>query len=325
MCNRQSIVLGALALALAACPSFAGAASYPTKPVRLIVPFPPGGSNDIVGRMVGAELTKKLGQQVVIDNRAGAGGIIGSEIASKAAPDGYTLLIISVAYAYNPSIFKSRLRFDPAKSFTPVAILGTGPNALTVNPKVPAKSVKELVALAKARPGALNYASAGIGSFQHLGTEMFRIMAGINIVNVPFKGGGPAMADVIAGNTQMCMGSLLQLIPHIQSGRLRPLGVGSKTRTSALPDVPTIAEAGVPGYEANNWWGIMAPAGTPSSVVKRLHTDVAAVLAMPTMQKRFESQGATTVNMTSSQFGQFIRAETAKWSKVVREAGIKAQ
>jgi len=325
MCNRQSIVLGALALALAACPLFSGAASYPTKPVRLIVPFPPGGSNDIVGRMVGAELTKKLGEQVVIDNRAGAGGIIGSEIASKAAPDGYTLLIISVAYAYNPSIFKSRLRFDPAKSFTPVTILGTGPNALTVNPKVPAKSVKELIALAKAKPGALNYASAGIGSFQHLGTEMFRIMAGINIVNVPFKGGGPAMADVIAGNTQMCMGSLLQLIPHIQSGRLRPLGVGSKTRTSALPDVPTIAEAGVPGYEANNWWGIMAPAGTPAPVIKRLHTDVAAILAMPTMQKRFESQGATTVNMTSSQFGQFIRAETAKWSKVVREAGIKAQ
>jgi len=325
MRNRQSMVLGALALLLAAGPLIAGAASYPTKPVRLIVPFPPGGSNDIVGRMIGAELTNKLGQQVVIDNRAGAGGIIGSEIASKAAPDGYTLLIISVAYAYNPSIFKSRLKFDPAKSFTPVAILGTGPNALTVNPKVAAKSVKELVAMAKAKPGVLNYASAGIGSFQHLGTEMFRIMAGINIVNVPFKGGGPAMADVIAGNTQMCMGSLLQLIPHIQSGRLRPLGVGSKTRTSALPDVPTIAEAGVPGYEANNWWGIMAPAGTPASVVKRLHADVSAILAMPTTQKRFESQGAAAVSMSSAEFGQFIRTETAKWSKVVREAGIKAQ
>lgn len=325
MCSKPSIVLGALALVLAACPLVAGAASYPTKPVRLIVPFPPGGSNDIVGRMVGAELTNKLGQQVVIDNRAGAGGIIGSEIASKAAPDGYTLLIISVAYAYNPSIFKSRLKFDPAKSFTPVSILGTGPNALTVNPKVPARSVKELVAMAKARPGALNYASAGIGSFQHLGTEMFRIMSGIDIVNVPFKGGGPAMADVIAGNTQMCMGSLLQLIPHIQSGRLRPLGVGSKTRTAALPDVPTIAEAGVPGYEANNWWGIMAPAGTPAAIVERLHADVAAILATPTMEKRFASQGAATVKMSSAEFGQFIRTETAKWSKVVREAGIKAQ
>ena len=293
--------------------------------MRLIVPFPPGGSNDIVGRMVGAELTNKLGQQVVIDNRAGAGGIIGSEIAANSTPDGHTLLIISVAYAYNPLIFKSRLKFDPVKSFVPVASLGTGPNVLTVNPKVPAKTVKELIGLAKAKPGGLNYASAGIGSFQFLGTEMFRIMAGIDIVNVPFKGGGPAMADVIAGNTQICVGTLVQTISHIQGKRLVALGVGAKRRSPVLPAVPTIDEAGVPGYEASNWWGIMAPAGTPATAVQRIHSDVSKILSTPEIQKRFQSLGGEAMNMSSAEFARFIRAETAKWGKVVKEAGIKAQ
>jgi len=323
MCNK--LVLGALAFALAAFPMFPSAASYPAKPVRLIVPFPPGGSNDIVGRIIGNELTKRLGQQVIIDNRAGAGGIIGSEIAAKSTPDGHTLLIISVAYAYNPLIFKSQLKFDPVKSFTPVAILGTGPNVLTVNPKVPAKTVKELISLAKSKPGALNYASAGIGSFQFLGTEMFRVMAGIDIVNVPFKGGGPAMADVIAGNTQICIGTLVQTISHIQGKRLVALGVGAKKRSPILPDVPTIEEAGVPGYEASNWWGIMAPAGTPAPVITRVHSDVSAILSTPEIQKRFESLGGEAVIMSSAQFAQFIRVEAAKWGKVVKQAGIKAQ
>lgn len=324
MCNRQSIVLGALALVLTAFPLFSGGAPYPTKPVRLIVPFPPGGSNDIVGRMIGHELTKQLGQQVIIDNRAGAGGIIGSEIAAKSTPDGHTLLIVSVAYAYNPLIFKSQLKFDPVKSFVPVASLGTGPNVLTVNPKVPVKTVKELIALAKAKPGALNYASAGIGSFQFLGTEMFRIMAGIDIVNVPFKGGGPAMADVIAGNTQICIGTLVQTISHIQGKRLVALGVGAKKRSPVLPEVPTIEEAGVPGYEASNWWGIMAPAGTPASAVERVHSSVSAILSTPEIQKRFLALGGEAMNMSSAEFARFIRSETAKWTKVVKEAGIKA-
>ena len=322
---RQPIILGALALALAALPWLASAASYPAKPIRLIVPFPPGGSNDIVGRMVGHELTKRLGQQVIIDNRAGAGGIIGSEIAANATPDGHTLLVISVAYAYNPVIFKSRLRFDPVKSFTPVAILGTGPNVLTVNPKVPARTVKDLISLAKAKPGGLNYASAGIGSFQFLGTEMFRVMAGIDIVNVPFKGGGPAMADVVAGNTQMCLGTLVQTISHIQGKRLVALGVGAKKRSAVLPDVPTIDEAGVRGYEASNWWGIMAPAGTPAPAVARVHSEVSAILSTPDIQSRFQSLGGEAVNMSSAEFARFISTETAKWTKVVREAGITAQ
>ena len=312
----------AVAIMLASASAFA---QYPNKPIRLVVPFPPGGSNDIVGRLIANELTGKLGQQVVVDNRGGAGGIIGSEIAAHAQPDGYTLLIISVAYAYNPSIYKSMLRFDPEKSFTPAAMLGTGPNALTVYPQLPVKSVKDLIALAKAKPGKLNYATAGIGSFQHLSSEMFRVLTGIDMVHVPFKGGGPAMASVIAGSTEICIGSLIQVIPHIRSGRLRVLATGGAKRVPALPDVPTIAEAGVPGYEANNWWGILAPAGTPAAIVKRLHAETAKVLENPEIRKKFESQGAETVNMSAAEFGRFIRAETVKWQKVVKDAGIEAQ
>ena len=313
---------------LVACVALCGApamAQYPTKPIRLIVPFPPGGSNDIVGRMIAHELSARLGQQMVVDNRGGAGGMIGTETAANARPDGYTLLVISVAYAYNPSIYKSLLRFDPVKAFVPVSMLGTGPNALTVHPKLAANSVKELIALAKAKPGSLNYATAGIGSFQHLSSEMFRVMTGVNIVHVPFKGGGPAMADVIAGNTQICIGSLLQVIPHIRSGRLKALATGGSKRVPALADVPTVAEAGVPGYEANNWWGILAPAGTPADIVKRLHTETQAVLATADIQKRFENEGAEAVRISPAEFGKFIRAETVKWAKVVQAAKIEAQ
>jgi tripartite-type tricarboxylate transporter receptor subunit TctC len=325
MSNVRTLMLGLVGATLAIFSPLGATESYPTKPVRLIVPFPPGGSNDIVGRIIGNELTGKLGQQVVIDNRGGAGGMIGSEIAANSQADGHTLLIISVAYAYNPSIFKSKLKFDPARSFTPVSMLGTGPNALTVNPKLPAKSVNELIAMAKAKPGGLNYASAGIGSFQHLGTEMFRLMAGINIVNVPFKGGGPAMADVVAGNTQISIGSLIQAMPFIRNGRLKVLGIGGAKRSAVMPEIPTIAEAGVPGYEASNWWGVLAPAGTPPSAVKRLHSEIAAILESQDIRKRFESQGAETVSMTAAEFGKFIQAETVKWARVVKEAGIRAE
>lgn len=296
----------------------------PTKPIRVIVPFPPGGSNDIVGRLVANELSPLLGQQVVIDNRGGAGGIIGTEIAANSQPDGHTLLIASVAFAYNPSIYKSMVRFNPEKSFTPIALIGTGPSALTVHPKVAAKTTKDLIDMAKAKPGALNYATAGIGSFQHLSTEMFRLQAGINVVHIPFKGGGPAMADVIAGNSQITMGSLLQLVPHIQGNRLRLLAVGSAKRNSAFPNTPTVADT-VPGYEANNWWGILAPAGVSPAMVRRLEAAVEKVVKTPDMQKKFDSQGAEVLYMNSATYGKFIKAETTKWSKVVRDAGIKAE
>lgn len=301
----------------------AGAQEYPAKAVRLIIPFPPGGSNDIVGRMIGAQLTERIGQQVIADNRGGAGGIIGTEAVARSQPDGYTLLIVSIAYAYNPALYK--LNFDPVKSFTPVAILGTGPNALAVHPSLPVKTTRELIALAKARPGQLLYASAGIGTFQHLSSELFRMMAGISMVHVPFKGGGPAMIDVISGQSQVSIGSLIQTLPHIRSGRLKALGTGGSKRVPALPDVPTIAESGLPGYEANNWWGILAPAGTPPVVVKKLHTELSAILTSAETQKRFSSEGAEAVNMAPEAFGKFIASEMVKWSRVVKEAGIKAE
>ncbi|MDB5866903.1 MAG: extra-cytoplasmic solute receptor BugT [Betaproteobacteria bacterium] len=323
MFKTHALLGASVALALAGFSTIVPAQNYPTKPVRLIVPFPPGGSNDIVGRLMAQELTEKLGKQVVVDNRGGAGGVLGTEIAANADPDGHTLLVISVAYAFNPAMYK--LRFDPEKAFVPISILGTGPNALTVTPKLPANSVKELIALAKAQPGKLNYASSGVGTFQHLGSELFRIMAGVNIVHVPFKGGGPAMADVIAGNTEICLGSLIQMIPHVDSKRLRLLGIGGLKRAKIYPNVPTIAEAGVPGYDSSNWWGLLAPAKTPPAVVTRLRAETTKILAQPELQKKFESQGAETVKMSPDEFGRFIKTEIVKWTKVVKEAGIKAE
>ena len=328
MIDRKTVQRASVAVLVAACTPVlytppVAAQTYPTKPVRLIVPFPPGGSNDIIGRLIAEELGQRLGKQVVVDNRGGAGGVLGTEIAANSEPDGHTLLIISVAYAFNPALYK--LRFDPEKSFAPISMIGTGPNALTVNPKLAANSVKELIALAKAKPGQLNYASAGVGTFQHLGSELFRIMAGVNIVHIPFKGGGPAMADVIAGNTQICLGSLIQVIPHIDSKRLKLLGIGGAKRAQVYPNVPTIAEAGVPGYDASNWWGMLAPAKTPPAIVKRLQTEVSAIVARPDIQKKLEGQGAETVSLAGADFGRFIKTEMTKWTKVVKEAGIKAE
>src|SRR6266511_919702 len=312
-----------LALLLALFTAVAAAQSYPTKPVRLIIPFPPGGSNDVVGRMIAFQLAERLGRQVVADNQGGAGGIIGTDAAAKAAPDGHTLLLISVASAFGASMYK--LPDDPATAFRPVAVLGTGPVVLAVNSKRPVNSLKELIALAREKPGELNYASAGVGSFQHLASSLFKLQSGLDIVHIPFKGGGPGMMDVIAGNTQIAIGSLIQTLPHIKSGRLKPLGVGSAARVPALPDVPTISEAGVPGYEATNWWGIVAPAGTPRPVIERLHKELSVILASAETKKRFETEGGEAAQMSPEEFGRFIASETVKWAKVVKEAGIKPE
>ena len=300
----------------------AAAADYPDKPIRLIIPFPPGGSNDVVGRLVAHHLSDVLGQQVFVDNRGGAGGTIGSELASKADPDGYTLLVVSLAHAVNPWLYK--LPYDHTKAFTPVAIFGSGTNVLVVNPELPVHSVKELIALAKAHPGELNYASAGVGSFQHLGGELFKLMAGVNIVHVPFRGGGPAMVDVLGGHTKIMFSSLIQTTPHIKTGQLRALGTGGAKRNPVLPDVPTIAEAGVPGYEANNWWGMLAPAGTPPAIVEKLNAAVSKALDAPELQKEFAAQGANVVKMTPAEFGKYIKSETEKWGRVVKEGHITA-
>jgi len=313
-----------LAVALTLLASAAAAQGYPARPVRLIIPFPPGGSNDIVGRMVAAQLGDRLGQQVVVDNRGGAGGTIGTDLAARAPADGYTLLLVSTAYAFNTSIYR-KLPYDPATSFTPVALLGSGPGVLVVNPALPVHSVGELVAAAKARPGKLNNASAGIGSFQHLASELFRLQAGIQWLHVPYKGGGPAMVDLMAGQADVSVGSLIQMLPHIRSGKLKALGTTGAKRSPVLPDVPTVAEAGVPGYEATNWWGFLAPAGTPAGVVERLNQEVAAVQASAETKRRFETEGAEAAQMSPAEFGAFIAAETAKWARVVKEAGITAE
>src|SRR6185295_15571403 len=291
--------------------------------VRLIIPFPPGGSNDVVGRLVAQQLTAKLGQQVYVDNRGGAGGTIGTEACATAAPDGYTICVISIAHAVNPALYT--LKYDPIKSFTPISIFATGPNVLVVNPTSPIKSVKDLLALAKEKPGELNYASAGVGSFQHLGAELFKLQAKVNLVHVPYKGGGPAMQDVIAGHVKIMFSSLVQTTPFIQSGQLRALGVGGVTRNPVLPDVPTIAEAGVPGYHADNWWGIVAPAGTPQPVVDRLYADIQTALKSAELKEAFAREGAAAVTMTSAEFGAYIESEMSKWARVVKEGNIRAQ
>src|SRR3954469_1566434 len=282
---RTLKVLAAIAvLALAS----AVHAQYPSKPVRLIIPFPPGGSNDVVGRMIAAQLSEHLGRQVVAENQGGAGGIIGTEQVARSTPDGHTLLLISVAHAFGASMYK--LPYDPIGAFAPITMLGTGPVVLCVNPKLPVKNLQELIDLAKQKPGQLNYATAGVGSFQHLSSALFKLQSGLDIVHIPFKGGGPAMMDVVAGNTQITIGSLIQMLPQIKSGRLKALGVGSAKRVPALPDIPTISEAGVPGYEATNWWGIVAPAGTPKPVIERLHSELVAILKTSETKKRFESE-----------------------------------
>jgi tripartite-type tricarboxylate transporter receptor subunit TctC len=310
---------GALLLALTA----GAAAEYPDKQIRLIIPFPPGGSNDVVGRLVARHLSDVLGQQVYVDNRGGAGGTIGTDIAAKAAPDGYTLLVISLAHAVNPSLYT--LPYDHAKAFAPIASFGSGTNVLAINPDLPVHSVKELIALAKQKPGELNYASAGVGSFQHLGGELFKLMAGVDMVHVPFRGGGLALIDVMGGHTKIVFSSLIQTTPYLKSGQLRALATGGAKRNPVLPDVPTIAEAGVPGYEANNWWGMLAPAGTPPAIIEKLNKAVSTALDAPELQKQFEAEGASVVKMTPAKFGAYIESETVKWSRVVKEGHITAQ
>lgn len=323
--RRKGIAIAlvlSVVLVLFATTAASAADAYPSKPIRLIIPFPPGGSNDIVGRLIAAKLSETLGKQVVVDNRGGAGGVLGSEMAAKAEPDGYTLLIVSAAYAFNPALYK--LPFDPVKAFTPIAKLGSGPNSLTVHPSVPANSVKELITLAKQKPGQLICGCAGVGSFQHMGTELFKIMAGIDFKIVQFKGGGPAMIDQLGGHSQFSLGSLIQTLPHIQSGKFRILGTGGLKRSSILPNVPTIAET-VPGYEATNWWGILAPVGTPSPIVDRLNREIKALLTSEEVKKLFRNEGADVDYLGPPEFGPFIAAEITKWGKVVKEANIKVE
>ena len=320
--TSKLLAAAACALALAAS---AAAQNYPTKPVRMIIPFPPGGGSDVAGRVVATALSERLGRQVIVDNRAGAGGVIGSEIAANAPKDGYTLLVVSLAHTVNPWLYDLKDRYHPIKSFTPVAIIAASPIVLVVNPAMPVQSVADLVATAKKQPGKLQYASAGVGSVTHLAGELFKYTAKVDILHVPFKGAGPATLDVVAGHTNLLFGGLLATVPQVRAGRLRALGVGSLKRNPILPDVPSIAEAGVPGYETVNWFGVVAPAGTPTAIVGRLHREVTAVQDLPEVRKQFDADGATVLRMTPADFGAYMAADMKKWERVVKEGGIKAQ
>jgi tripartite-type tricarboxylate transporter receptor subunit TctC len=316
------LVAAVFVLALTA---FAAAQDYPTKPIRMIIPFPPGGGSDVTGRVVATALGERLGKQVIVDNRAGAGGVVGSELAANAPKDGYTLLMVSLAHTVNPWLYDLNGRYDPIKSFAPVAIIAASPVVLVVNPGLPVHSVADLLTLARQQPGKLQYASAGIGSVTHLAGELFKHTAKVDMLHVPFRGAGPATIDVVGGHTSLMFGGLLATVPHIRSGKLRALGVGSLKRNAILPEIPTIAEAGVPGYETINWFGLVAPAGTPQAIIERLHREITAVQDLPEVQKQFDADGATVMRLTPAEFGDYMVADMSKWQRVVKEAGIKAQ
>jgi tripartite-type tricarboxylate transporter receptor subunit TctC len=310
-----------LAAAILLASSLASAA-WPEKPVRIIIPWPPGGSTDIVGRILAADLTARLKQQVLIDNRAGAGSIVGLQLATAAPPDGYTLMMTSTAYGF--LIDKPKVPVDLVNSFAPVAMIGFGDSAFVVHPSFPVKSVKDVIDLAKKRPGQILYASSGIGGFPHMNTELFSLMTGVKMVHVPFKGGGPATADLIAGHSQMQIASLVTVSPHVQSGRLKLLAVGGPKRHPNHPNVPTIAET-VPGYESRIWWGIFAPPKTPADIIGRFHAETNEAISAPAFQKRLEEQGGAVVKMSSAEFGKLMVAEQNKWLDVIKRAGIKGE
>ena len=301
----------------------ATAQEYPAKPVRMILPFAPGGSTDLIARMVAGQLTERLGRQFSVDNRAGAGGTVGTDIVLNAAPDGYTLLVVSMAHAVNPHLYK--LKYDMTKDFVPVAIFGTVASALVVHPSVPAGSVKELIDLARAKPGTINIGHAGVGSFQHLAVANFAFMADIKIVEVPFKGGGPALVDVLGGHSQALISALISSVPHVKSGKLRGLATTGAKRHPLLPELPTVAEAGVPGYTAVNWFGMAAPKGTPAAITGKLHAEVTAALKTDAAREQFAKDASDIVFMSPAEFSSFISEETEKWGKVVKAAGIKAE
>jgi tripartite-type tricarboxylate transporter receptor subunit TctC len=300
--------------------------NYPTKPIRLIVAFPAGGSTDIIGRLVGQRLSERLGQQVIIDNRGGAGGMIGTEIAARAAPDGYTLTMGTTStHVIAPAAF-SKVKYDPVKDFAPITLVASTPYLLVVNPGVKASSLKEFVALAKSQPGKLNYASAGAGSTTHLAMEMLKHTAGLDIVHVAYNGNGPAGVAVLGGQVQALFGSMPAVLPQAKAGKLRPLAVGTSKRSPALPDVPTVAESGYPGFEVSLWLGFFAPRGTPASVINRLHSELVKIVLTPEMKEQLERNGAEPAhNAASIELERLVRAEIDKYSKVLKAANIKLE
>jgi tripartite-type tricarboxylate transporter receptor subunit TctC len=317
----QALRCGALAILLHG--AIAAAQNYPTGPIRIVVPFPPGGGTDILTRLIGQKLNEAWGQPVVVENRGGANGTIGAAAVAKAPPDGYTMLVVPAGFAVNPSIYKS-LPFDTLKDLAPVSLLASNPSVLVVHPSFPPRTVKELVEFLKAHPGEINYASSGNGSPPHMMTELFKLMTGTKINHVPYKGGGPATIAVVAGEVPIYILNPSQAAPHIKSGRVRPLGVTSEKRDPAFPDIPTIAEAGVPGYAMTNWYGLFVPAGTPRPVVNKIQGEVVRILNLAVVKERLAAEGATVVGSTPEQFTAFLKEEIAKDARVVKASGLTA-
>jgi len=324
---KKSVFIHGTALALfgAGLPLAAVAQNYPSKPIRLIVAFPPGGSTDIIARIVGQKLGERLGQQVVIDNRGGAGGTIGTEIAARANPDGYTLTMGTTSTHVIAAGAYAKLKYDPIKDFEPITLVATTPYLLVVNPGVKANTLKEFIALAKSQPGKLNYASAGTGTTTQLAMEMLRTAAGIDVVHVPYNGNGPANTATLGGQVQALFGSMPAVLAQAKAGRLRPLAVGTPKRSPSLPDVPSVAESGYPGFDASLWLGFFAPKGTPAPILKRLQTELTGIAQSPEMKEQFERNGATVLTTTPVELTKLLKVEIDKYSKVIKAAGIKLE
>jgi tripartite-type tricarboxylate transporter receptor subunit TctC len=312
----RAAVLGLGCLAAGA----AAAQSYPVKPLRIVVPFAPGGPNDILARVIGQKLTEAWGQQTLVENRAGGGTVIGTEIVAKAAPDGYTLLMVSTSHTSNPALRK--LPYDPIRDLEPVILVASGPNVVLAHPSLPARSIKELIAVARSRPGEVAYGSGGAGTSTHLSGAMVGLMGGVQMIHVPYKGAGPATIDLLSGQITWMVGTILPSMPHIRSGRLRALAVTGAKRSPVLPDVPPVADT-LPGFEASSWYGISAPGGTPRDTVSKLNQEIARRINTPDVRERIAGEGAEIIGGSADQFGAFYRAEIDKWAKVIRAAGLK--
>ena len=319
---KKSAIVSLLLIASAA--GFAHAQKYPSRPIRLVVASAPGGASDILGRMLAQKLSEEYGQQVVVDNRAGASGVIGTDIVAKSAPDGYTLLIIQPSLTINPSMI-AKLPYDAARDFTPISLLVDASQMLTVHPSVPAKTVKELIALAKAKPGTLAFASPGIGTSPHLTAELFKLKAGVDMPQVLFKGFGMAAISLIAGEVSVSFSTILSILPHVKSGKVRPLGVSTAKRVQILPDVPTISESALPGFATSQWFGVLGPARLPKPIVDQLHQTLARATSAPEQKERFAAQAVEVVNSTPEEFAAVIRRELKQWAEVIKAAGIKPQ
>ena len=315
----------AAALLLAISPAALAQGSYPTKPIRLIVAFPPGGSTDIIARLVGQKLGERVGQQVVVDNRGGAGGMIGTELAARASPDGYTLTMGTTStHVIAPAAYPS-VKYDPVKDFESITLVASTPYLLVLHPSVQAKTLKEFVALMKSQPGKLNYASAGAGSTTQIAMEMLKLASSTDIVHIPFKGNGPAGAALMGGEVQALFGSMPAVLPHAKSGKMRAIAVGTAKRSPALPDVPTVAESGYPGFEVSLWLGFFAPKGTSGPVVKKLYGELTSIAKAPEMKEQFERNGADSLTTTPAELSKLMQVELAKYSKVIKAANIKLQ